>query len=113
MSQLDKNWVRIFSGANSSQQSSGLEVNGKTVALVQLSGVASGANSVIFEGKVKAKSDVNWDDIGATLVTGSTVANNATVDGIYRLDVAGLSQFRLNLDRQGGTITADARLVDQ
>jgi hypothetical protein len=105
--------VRIWDGADASVVSSGVNVNGATVCLIQLSGVASGSNSVIFQGKVGTKDDVNWDSIGATLVTGSTVAANATVDGIYRLEVAGLAEIRLNPDLQAGGITADARFTDQ
>ncbi len=73
---------------------------------LQVQGVSG--DTITWEAMVDG---TNWKGLLVTPLSTGTAALTATADGLFRVDVTGLIQFRARLTRVGGTVTVTGVLT--
>ena len=91
------NQVIMHSEATASGSGTAINVNGMSVAILEISGTFTA--SIAFEALVKE----SWVAISATNVATGTSAATASTAGAYRLNVAGFTQLRAVVTWTSGT----------
>jgi len=91
--------VTFHSAASADANGTVMNVAGKSVVVVQISGTFTTA-VVYFEATVNGS---NWVAIQGTNLNNGAVANNVAAAGIYQIPVLGMRLFRARLDWTSGT----------